>query len=112
MIEIIETMTFPMMSNQIQTGDIELTVTCRIAWDMDNGMYCEPVAYNWNGTDHRIGLFMEVSFDAFIREIVRSEMTDEHLDTIMREHPAFEYAVRHEYDLIDIDRVEYMEAVY
>ena len=111
-LEIIETLTFPLLSSEIQTGDVELTVTCRVAWDMDNGMYCEPTSYNWNGTDHPIGLFMEVSFDAFVRSIVASEMTAEHLDTIMRENPAFEFAVRHEYDLIDTDRVEYMEAVY
>lgn len=111
-IEVIETLTFPMMSNQIQTGDVELTVTCRVAWDISNGIYCEPVAYNYDGTDHKIGSFMQIGFDAFVKSIVASEMTAEHLDNIMRDNQAFEYAVRHEYDLIDTDRAEYMEAVY
>lgn len=96
-IEIIETLTFPMLSAEIQTGDIELTVTCRIAWDMSNGMYCEPVAYNYDGTDHAVSTARtQIGIHPFIREIVRSEYTAEHLENILRDHPAFEEALRHE----------------
>lgn len=110
--EIIETLTFPMLSAEIQTGDIELTVTCRIAWDMDNGMYCESLAYNYDGQDFKFSSSYEtIGIDRFIKKIVASEYTAEHLDNIMREHPAFEEARNHEFDLLDIDRYEYREAV-
>lgn len=112
-IEVIETLTFPLMSAEIQTGNIELTVTCRIAWDMSNGMYCEPLVYNFDGTDHAVSTMRtQIGIHPFIRGIVASEYTTEHLENILRDHPAFEEARRCEFDLIDTDRAEYMEAVY
>ena len=112
-IEVEDTLTYSQMSNEIGSGQRDLIVTVMFRWDYIDGMSYEPIAYHWKGRDHKMsGRRNPVGLEEIVTDNLADEITEEHLDNILREHPAFEQARNHEFDLLDLDRVEYMDAVF
>lgn len=117
MIEIAEQLTIPLDSREHQRGHQELSIEVRICWDHYTGMWAEPVSYALTDEQGTPGTTQMHSANTppplwpLCEMIVRGEFSQDALDIMKLEHPAFQEARDMDYAEAEAERREYREMV-
>lgn len=96
--EIEETITIPMACHEYESAKTDLRITVRITWTPSDGIFAEPLAYQYAGRRLvNVGSSLTAGvMDDFVKACVDENYDQSTLDVILSDDPAFERAMMHQ----------------